>query len=38
MGIDPLTAGLLRYDTAPALKFAQRQDGFGEAPILILMH
>lgn len=38
LGIDPLSAGFLRYDTAPALKFAQRQDGFGEAPILILMH
>jgi len=38
LGIDPLTAGLLRYETAPALKFAQRRDGFGEAPILILMH
>lgn len=37
-GIDPLTAGLLRYETVPALKFAQRQDGFGEAPILIEMH
>ena len=37
-GIDPLSAGLLRYDTTPALKFAQRVDGFGEAPILIEMH
>lgn len=37
-GIDPLSAGLLRYDTVPALKFAQRMDGFGEAPILIEMH
>lgn len=37
MGIDPLSAGLLRYDTAPELKFAERRDGFGEAPILILM-
>ncbi len=37
-GIDPLSAGLLRYATAPALKFAQRMDGFGEAPILIEMH
>lgn len=37
-GIDPLSAGLVRYDTAPALKFAQRMDGFGEAPILIEMH
>jgi methylamine dehydrogenase heavy chain len=37
-GIDPLTAGLLRYETVPALKFVQRQDGFGEAPILIEMH
>jgi len=38
LGIDPLTAGFLRYETQPALKFAQRRDGFGEAPILILMH
>ena len=37
-GIDPLSAGLLRYETVPALKFAQRVDGFGEAPILIEMH
>jgi methylamine dehydrogenase heavy chain len=36
-GIDPLSAGFLRYDTAPDLKFAERKDGFGEAPILILM-
>jgi methylamine dehydrogenase heavy chain len=37
-GIDPLSAGLVRYDTTPTLKFAQRVDGFGEAPILIEMH
>ncbi len=37
-GIDPLSAGLVRYETSPALKFAQRTDGFGEAPILIEMH
>lgn len=37
-GIDPLSAGLLRYETAPALKFAQRVDGFGEAPILLETH
>lgn len=37
-GIDPTVAGLVRYDTAPELKFAQRVDGFGEAPILIEMH
>ena len=36
-GIDPLSAGLLRYETAPALKFGQRVDGFGEDPILIEM-
>lgn len=36
-GIDPLSAGLVRYDTQPELKFAQRVDGFGEAPILIEM-
>jgi methylamine dehydrogenase heavy chain len=35
--IDPLAPGLVRYDTAPALGFAQRMDGFGEAPILIEM-
>jgi hypothetical protein len=32
-GNDPLSAGLRGYDTAPALKFAQRVDGFGDAPI-----
>lgn len=37
-GIDPLSAGLLRYETAPTLEFAERMDGFGEAPILIEMH
>jgi methylamine dehydrogenase heavy chain len=35
--IDPLSAGLIRYDTQPTLKFAQRADGFGETPSLIEM-
>ena len=36
-GIDPLSAGLVRYDTTPALKFGGRLNGFGEDPILIQM-
>lgn len=36
--IDPLTAGLVSYDTAPALAVGKRVDGFGEAPILIETH
>jgi methylamine dehydrogenase heavy chain len=36
--IDPLSAGLVSYSTAPGLAFSKRVDGFGEAPILIETH
>ena len=36
--IDPLSAGLVSYATAPKLAVGKRVDGFGEAPILIETH
>ena len=36
--IDPLSAGLISYSTAPKLAVGKRVDGFGEAPILIETH
>lgn len=36
--IDPLSAGLVSYATAPRLAVGKRVDGFGEAPILIETH
>ncbi len=36
--IDPTTAGLVSYTTAPTLAPAQRANGFGEAPALLLTH
>jgi methylamine dehydrogenase heavy chain len=36
--IDPLTAGIVSYETAPTLAPLKRVDGFGEAPSQIETH
>jgi methylamine dehydrogenase heavy chain len=36
--VDPTTAGLVSYATAPKLAPVKRVDGFGEAPALLLTH